>query len=57
MSAAAANAAAFRDVLRRRRGSSRPGSASADRGFAKVQRDCFIGASLTVAPAYTWRVA
>jgi hypothetical protein len=26
-------------------------------GFADVQRDCFIGASLTVAPAYTWRVA
>jgi organic hydroperoxide reductase OsmC/OhrA len=23
----------------------------------KAERDCFIGASLTVAPAYTWRVA
>jgi organic hydroperoxide reductase OsmC/OhrA len=25
--------------------------------LAKAERDCFIGASLTVAPAYTWRVA
>jgi hypothetical protein len=54
---AAANAAAFRDVPRRRRGSSRPESASADSGFADEQRNCFIGASLTVAPAYAWRVA
>ena len=23
----------------------------------KAQRDCFIGASLTVAPAYAWRVS
>jgi organic hydroperoxide reductase OsmC/OhrA len=23
----------------------------------KAERDCFIGASLTVVPAYTWRVA
>jgi organic hydroperoxide reductase OsmC/OhrA len=23
----------------------------------KAERDCFIGASLTVAPAYTWRMA
>ena len=58
MRVAAAKAAAFRDLPRRRRGSPRPGSASADSGFAdEKQRDCFIGASLTVAPAYTWRVA
>jgi hypothetical protein len=58
VSVAAANAAAFRDLPRRRRGSPRPGFASADPGFAdEKQRDCFIGASLTVAPAYTWRVA
>ena len=25
--------------------------------LAKAERDCFIGASLTVAPAYTWTVA
>jgi organic hydroperoxide reductase OsmC/OhrA len=25
--------------------------------LAKAERDCFIGASLTVAPAYTWRVS
>jgi organic hydroperoxide reductase OsmC/OhrA len=25
--------------------------------LAKAERDCFIGASLTVEPAYTWRVA
>ena len=58
MRAAAANAAAFRDLPRRRRGFPRPGFAPADPGFAdEKQRDCFIGASLTVAPAYAWRVA
>ena len=25
--------------------------------LAKAERDCFVGASLTVAPLYTWRVA
>jgi organic hydroperoxide reductase OsmC/OhrA len=25
--------------------------------LAKAERDCFIGASLTVTPVYTWRVA
>ena len=25
--------------------------------LAKAERDCFIGASLTVTPAHTWRVA
>ena len=25
--------------------------------IAKAERDCFVGASLTVAPSYTWRVA
>jgi organic hydroperoxide reductase OsmC/OhrA len=25
--------------------------------LAKAERDCFVGASLTVSPAYTWRVA
>ena len=25
--------------------------------LAKAERDCFVGASLTAAPAYTWRVA
>jgi organic hydroperoxide reductase OsmC/OhrA len=24
---------------------------------AKAERDCFVGASLTIAPDYTWRVA
>ena len=39
-------------------GSPRPGSALAGPGFADEKpRACFIGASLTVAPAYAWRVA
>ncbi len=25
--------------------------------FEKAQRDCFVGASLTVKPSYTWRLA
>ena len=25
--------------------------------LAKAERDCFVGASLTAAPAYTWTVA
>src|SRR4051812_11403472 len=25
--------------------------------IAKAERDCFVGASLTIAPTYTWRVA
>ena len=54
---AAAKAAAFRVLPRRRRGSPRPGSAPADSGFADKQRDCFVGASLTAKPSYTWRVA
>jgi hypothetical protein len=24
---------------------------------AKAQRDCFVGASLTIEPDYTWRVS
>src|SRR4249920_2686939 len=55
---AAANAAAFRELPRRRGGWPRPGSAPAAPGFAdEPQRDCFVGASLTAKPTYTWRVA
>lgn len=28
-----------------------------DELVAKAQRDCFVGASLTVTPRYTWRIA
>lgn len=33
-----------------------PGSDATRELVAKAERDCFIGASLTAPPAYTWRV-
>jgi organic hydroperoxide reductase OsmC/OhrA len=35
----------------------KPDAATVADLLAKAERDCFIGASLTVRPAYTWRVA
>ena len=35
----------------------RPDDAVVTELLAKAERDCFIGASLTVEPTYTWRVA
>jgi organic hydroperoxide reductase OsmC/OhrA len=34
-----------------------PGELELDELLAKAERDCFIGASLTVKPAYRWTVA
>jgi organic hydroperoxide reductase OsmC/OhrA len=33
-----------------------PGGAAVAELLAKAERDCFVGASLTVPPAYTWTV-
>jgi organic hydroperoxide reductase OsmC/OhrA len=35
----------------------KPDDATVAELLAKAERDCFVGASLTVKPAYTWRVA
>jgi organic hydroperoxide reductase OsmC/OhrA len=35
----------------------KPDEATIAELLAKGERDCFVGASLTVEPAYTWRVA
>jgi hypothetical protein len=55
--AAAAIAAAFRDLPRRRRGSRDRNPFLRIPVLRKDQRDCFVGASLTAAPAYAWQVA
>jgi uncharacterized OsmC-like protein len=34
----------------------RPSEQEAGELFAKAERDCFVGASLTPAPTYTWNV-
>ena len=34
-----------------------PRAAEGEELTAKAERDCFVGASLTVAPRYTWRLA
>jgi organic hydroperoxide reductase OsmC/OhrA len=34
-----------------------PRASDADALIAKAERDCFVGASLTVAPEYTWQVS
>jgi organic hydroperoxide reductase OsmC/OhrA len=34
-----------------------PRSAETDDLTAKAERDCFVGASLTIKPEYTWRVS
>ena len=34
-----------------------PRSTEVDELIAKAERDCFVGASLTVKPEYTWRVS
>jgi organic hydroperoxide reductase OsmC/OhrA len=34
-----------------------PRADDADALIAKAERDCFVGASLTVAPEYTWQVS
>jgi uncharacterized OsmC-like protein len=35
----------------------KPGDAETAELLAKAERDCFVGASLTPAPSYTWNVA
>lgn len=35
----------------------KPHDAAVAELLAKAERDCFVGASLTAAPMYTWRVA
>jgi hypothetical protein len=35
----------------------KPDEATLAELLAKGERDCFIGASLTTSPIYTWRVA
>jgi len=35
----------------------KPGEAEIAELLAKAERDCFVGASLTPAPSYTWNVA
>jgi len=35
----------------------KPDDATVAELLAKAERDCFVGASLTATPAYTWRVA
>ncbi len=37
--------------------SSTPRADDTDELIAKAERDCFVGASLTIKPDYTWRVA
>jgi uncharacterized OsmC-like protein len=34
-----------------------PQPADRDALFAKAERDCFVGASLTIEPRYSWRVS
>ena len=35
----------------------KPDDATLEELLAKAERDCFVGASLTARPSYTWRVA
>jgi organic hydroperoxide reductase OsmC/OhrA len=35
----------------------KPDEAAITQLLAKAERDCFVGASLTVTPSYTWQVA
>ena len=48
---------ALRDVDVHIDASLTPRAEQPDELTARAERDCFVGASLTVKPAYTWRIA